>query len=56
MLFDPPTDDDFYAIVLGSLPSSYNLYIGAISATSSVMGKTPTADELMLTVTEEYEP
>ena len=51
----PPTDDDFYAIVLGSLPSSYDLYIGAISATSSVIGKTPTADELMLTVTEEYE-
>ena len=51
----PPTDDDFYAIVLGSLPSSYDLYIGAISATSSVIGKTPTADELMLTVTKEYE-
>jgi hypothetical protein len=49
------TEDDFYAIILGSLPSSYDPYISAVNATSSVMGKTISADDLMLTVTEEYE-
>ena len=49
------TEDDFYAIILGSLPSSYDPYISAVNATSSVMGKTISSDDLMLTVTEEYE-
>ena len=48
-------EDDFYAIILGSLPSSYDPYISAVNATSSVMGKTISSDDLMLTVTEEYE-
>ena len=48
-------DTDFYAIVMGSLPSSYDPYISAVNATSSVLGKTLSADDLMLTVTEEYE-
>lgn len=51
----PPSDDDFYAIILGSLPSSYDPYISAVTATSSVLGKTLGADDLMLTLTEEYE-
>jgi hypothetical protein len=50
-----PTEDDFYAIILGSLPSSFDPYISAVSATSSVLGTTLSADELMLTVTDEYE-
>ena len=45
-------DSDFYAIVMGSLPSSYDPYISAINATSSVLGTTLTADDLMLTVTK----
>ena len=49
------SEDDFYAIILGSLPSSYDPYISAVNATSSVLGKTISADDLMLTVTEEYE-
>ena len=48
-------DSDFYAIVMGSLPSSYDPYISAVNATSSVLGTTLTADDLMLTVTEEFE-
>ncbi|KAF8805143.1 hypothetical protein BYT27DRAFT_7105320, partial [Phlegmacium glaucopus] len=48
-------ENDFYAIILGSLPSSYDPYISAVNATSSVLGKTLSADDLMLTITEEYE-
>ena len=51
----PLNENDFYAIILGSLPASYDPYISAVNATSSVLGKTISADDLMLTVTEEYE-
>jgi transposase InsO family protein len=51
----PLNENDFYAIILGSLPTSYDPYISAVNATSSVLGKTISADDLMLTVTEEYE-
>lgn len=51
----PLNESDFYAIILGSLPASYDPYISAINATSSVLEKTLSADDLMLTVTEEYE-
>jgi transposase InsO family protein len=51
----PPADDDFYAIILGSLPPSFEPYISAVNATSSVLGKTLSVDDLMLTITEEYE-
>ena len=51
----PPADDDFYAIILGSLPPSFKPYISAVNATSSVLGKTLSVDDLMLTRTEEYE-
>ena len=51
----PLSENDFYAIILGSLPASYDPYISAVNATSSVLGKTISADNLMLTVTEEYE-
>jgi hypothetical protein len=33
-----PSEDDFYAIVIGSLPPSYDPYISALNATSSVLG------------------
>ena len=39
----------FYVIILGSLPPSYDPYISTVSATSSVLGKTVSADDLMLT-------
>src|ERR1700678_1094444 len=51
----PPSDDDMYAIALGSLPPSYDSYISAVSTTSSVLGTTITADALMTTITDEYD-
>ncbi|KAJ7261625.1 hypothetical protein C8J57DRAFT_1514140 [Mycena rebaudengoi] len=51
----PRAEDDFYAIILGSLPSSCDPYISAVSATSNVLGTTLTANVLMLSVTDEYE-
>jgi len=33
-----PSEDDFYAILIGSLPPSYDPYISALNATSSVLG------------------
>jgi len=51
----PPSEDDFYAIIMGSLPPSFDPYISAVNATSSVIGTTLSAEDLMQTVTEEYE-
>jgi hypothetical protein len=49
------SDNDFYAIIMGSLPSSYDPYLSALNATSSVLGTHLSADDLMLSITEEYE-
>ena len=49
------TENNFYAIIMGSLPSSYDPYILALNATSSVLGIHLSADDLMLSITEEYE-
>ena len=35
----PLNENDFYAIILGSLPASYDPYISAVNATSSVLKK-----------------
>ena len=51
----PLSENDFYAIILGSLPPSFDPYISAVNATSSVLGTTLSADDLMLTINEEYE-
>ena len=51
----PLSENDYYTIILGSLPSSYDPYISAVNTTSSVLGKTLSADDLMLMITEEYE-
>jgi len=51
----PPADEDFYAIILGSLPPTFDSYISAVNATSSVIGTSLSSDDLMQTVTEEYE-
>ncbi|CDO76235.1 hypothetical protein BN946_scf184644.g9 [Trametes cinnabarina] len=50
-----PSDDDFFAIIMGSMPSSYEPYLSAISATSRVTGSVLSPDELMEALTEEYE-
>ena len=51
----PPSEDEFYAIILGSLPSSYDPYISALNATSSVLGTVLSSDDLMQTISDEYE-
>ena len=43
----PLSEDDFYTIILGSLPPSYDPYILAVNATSSVLGKTVSPDDLI---------
>ena len=50
-----PTDDDFYAIVIGSLPSGYDPFISALNAASSVLGTFLTPDDLMTTISDEYD-
>ena len=49
------TETDFYAIIMGSLPPSYDPYLSAFNATSSVLGTHLSAEDLMLAITEEYE-
>ncbi|THG94474.1 hypothetical protein EW026_g7010 [Hermanssonia centrifuga] len=51
----PPADNNFYAIILSSLPPSLEPYISTVTATSTVLGTTLSAEDLMLTLTEEYE-
>ena len=51
----PPSDDDMYAIALGSLPPSYDSYISAVSTMSSVLGTTISADSLMTTIMDKYD-
>jgi hypothetical protein len=50
-----PVEDDFYAIVIGSLPPSYDPYVSALNATSSVLGTFLSSDDLMQTITDEYD-
>ena len=50
-----PTDNDFYTIIIGSLPSSYESFISALNATSSVISTFLSPDEVMQTITEEYD-
>ena len=51
----PLAKNNFYAIILGSLPASSDSFISAVNATSNVLGTTLSPDDLMLTITEEYE-
>ena len=50
-----PGDDEFYAIILGSLPSFYEPFISALNTTSSVVGTVLSPDELMQAFTDEYD-
>ena len=51
----PLSKNDLYAIILGSLSGSYDPYKSAVNATAGVLGKTISSDNLILTITEEYE-
>ncbi|KAJ7608626.1 hypothetical protein DFH06DRAFT_897557, partial [Mycena polygramma] len=48
-----PGDENFTAIILGSLPLSYDPYLSAITATSTVMGQTLSPDDLIRGLNEE---
>ena len=50
-----PTDDDFYAIILGSMLTSYETYISSLTATSTVTGNVLTPEQLMSALTDEYD-
>ena len=47
-------DRDFAAIILSSLPKSYDTYLSTITATLSVLGKEVDPDALILSVIDEY--
>jgi len=51
----PPGDDEFYTIILGSLPYSFEPFISALNATSSVLGTVLSPNELMQAFTDEYD-
>ena len=50
-----PGDDELYVIILGSLPYSFEPFISALNATSSVLGTILSPDDLMQAFTDEYE-
>lgn len=50
-----PSEDEFYAIILGSLPSSYEPFISAMNVTSSILGTFLSSDNLMQALTNEYD-
>ena len=47
-------DWDFAAIILSSLPKSYDTYLSTITATLSVLGKEVDPDALILSIINEY--
>ncbi len=49
-----PGEDDFYAIIIGSPPPSYNPFVSALEAMSSVLGNFLSPDDLMQTIADEY--
>ncbi|KAJ7674305.1 hypothetical protein B0H17DRAFT_1208107 [Mycena rosella] len=48
-----PGDDNFTAIILGSLPPSYDPYLSATTATSTFLGQTLAPDDLICGLNEE---
>ncbi|KAG2063599.1 hypothetical protein BDR04DRAFT_1163522 [Suillus decipiens] len=50
-----PSDDSFVAIILGSLPTSYNPHLSALIASARVTSTDLTPDILMATIINEYD-
>jgi uncharacterized membrane protein YgcG len=48
-------EDDFYTIVLGSLPSFYDSFISSINGTALLLGTTVSAEDLMHGATQEFD-
>lgn len=51
----PLSDDEYYAIILGSLPPIYEPFISALNATASMMGTILAPDNLMQAFSDEFE-
>jgi hypothetical protein len=49
-----PSDEDFIAIIMGSLPVSFDPYIAALSATSSYMPTPLSPDTYIRGISDEY--
>ena len=54
-LGDNLNDKDFSAMLLGSLPRSYDSYLPAVTAALSVLGTKLTLDALMLSIIEKFD-
>ena len=54
-LGDDLNDEDFGAMLLGSLPQSYDSYLSAVTATLSVLGTKLNLDALMLSIINEFD-
>jgi gag-polypeptide of LTR copia-type len=48
-------EQDFLAIILGSLPRSYNQFISAVTATTSVLKQELNSKDLLQTIINEYD-
>jgi len=48
-------EDNFYAIIIISLPPSFNSLISSINGTSSVTGQTLLPDDLITSILEDYD-
>ena len=49
------SEQDFSAIILGSLPKSYDQFILAVTATTSVLKQELNPEELMQAIIDEYD-
>jgi hypothetical protein len=50
-----PTDESFAAMIMSSLPSSYDPHLSALTASAKVSSIILTADTLMSTIVDEYD-
>jgi hypothetical protein len=50
-----PTDESFTAIIMSSLPPSYDPHLSALTASAKVSSITLTSDTLMSTIVDEYD-
>ena len=49
------SEQDFSAIILGSLPKSYDQFLSAVMATASVLKQDLDPEDLMQTIIDEYD-
>ncbi|KAG0692876.1 hypothetical protein DFH29DRAFT_817017, partial [Suillus ampliporus] len=50
-----PTDESFAAIIMSSLPASYDPHLSALTASAKVLSVQLTVDVLISTVIDEYD-